>query len=353
MTTLQDPRSKPFTPPYAPSWFDHFKNWIESLPGPWWFYYLLLALVLLGVHFFLDWQSGISFSNETQPYFVVIATGSAYFLILVHFLDRAARRALYTFRPALPGGDAEYQDWVYRLTVLPSTPTLFWSFVGSLWVVVALVGGFVPFQLLRANASPVWHVFNAGIELMLWFIIGMFGYHTVRQLNLVKTIYDEHARIHLFRLGPLYALSGLTARTAIGVAIIGYGTVLTGTRFSNSATGIPIALASSLIVLICFLVPLLGIHRRLVEEKDRTLSEIMTRLETLLHLVQRDVDGGTLDRASALKDQTTSLEIQQRLVERIPTWPWQPETFRVIVTALLLPIVLTVIQFIIQKMLQP
>ena len=43
-----------------------------------------------------------------------------------------------------------------------------------------------------------------------------------------------------------------------------------------------------------------------------------------------------------------SLEIEQKALSRIPTWPWQPETVRLLATALLLPLVLLLAQVILQ-----
>jgi hypothetical protein len=45
------------------------------------------------------------------------------------------------------------------------------------------------------------------------------------------------------------------------------------------------------------------------------------------------------------------LEIEQSVLERIPTWPWQPETVRPMVTALALPMVLWVTQYALQYLL--
>ena len=85
----------------------------------------------------------------------------------------------------------------------------------------------------------------------------------------------------------------------------------------------------------------------------RLLGENMARLESLVHQVQNDVDTGRLDRASALQDQTSALEAQHRIVDKIPTWPWQPETIRIIITAVFVPVLLIVIQIIIQRFLTP
>lgn len=340
--------------PYSPSWFDRLKTWVDILPGPWWIYYLALGVFLLAAHALLEWQLGIFPFNITNPYFFLITSGSAYIIAFTHFIDRAAGRALDEYRPALDlKSEAEYAVLYYRLTTLPALPTLLASFLGSAFVVIALFVGIVPFQLLRISSPPVWQWFNALIEIVLWFVNGMFIYHTFRQLLLVRRIYDRHTRINLFKIGPLYALSGLTARTAIGVGIIAYGALVSAGQNINPAAKFTLGTLSSVGILLCFLVPLLGIHRRLTQEKERVLTENMTRLEKLVAETQNDIDNGRTDRATALRDQTNTVQMQYQILKKIPTWPWQPETPRTVITALFIPIVLFFIQFAIQRWIVP
>lgn len=340
-------------PLYAPSWFDHLKYRIEQLPGPWWLAYVVFGLILLALNFFINWQSGVVLNELTQLYFILIAVGSAYVLGVTHFLDRAAARAIQEFRPALPVDEAAYQKIAYRLTTMPAWTALAFSCAGALFVVFALLRGFAPFQLLNLDAPPYWHWFNAAAELFLWFINGMFIFHTFRQLYLVKEIYDRDAQINLFKLGPLYALSGLTARTALAIVFFGYGAALTGSQVTATETRLGTIVLASIGIFLCFLVPLLGIHRRIVQEKTRVLDEITARLESTIKQVHAKMDQDALEQISTLRDLSETLEMQQRVVEKIPTWPWNPETLNVLVTALVLPIVLFVIQFIIQKILSP
>lgn len=339
---------------YTPSWFDWLKIWVDSLPGPWWFYYLLLGLLLLAAHALLEWQLGIAPLHITNPYFFLIITAVPYILAFTHFIDRAASRALAVYRPALElNDDAEYAMLHYRFTTMPAIPPFLTGLLGVAFVVTALQFGFVPFQLLRLNAPPIWHWFNALIEIVLWFVNGMFIYHSLRQLNFVRRIYETDTRINLFKIGPLYALSGLTARTGIGVGIIGYGTVIAGGQNINPTAGFVLGILSSLGVLLCFVVPLLGVHRRLTEEKESIITENMVRLQKVVAETQNDIDAGRLDRAAGLRDQTNALHMQSQILEKIPTWPWQPETPRTVITALLIPIVVFLIQFAIQRLIAP
>ena len=46
-----------------------------------------------------------------------------------------------------------------------------------------------------------------------------------------------------------------------------------------------------------------------------------------------------------------TVETEDRLLKQIPTWPWQPEALRSVVATLLLPIILRLIQQLIQRFL--
>ena len=54
---------------------------------------------------------------------------------------------------------------------------------------------------------------------------------------------------------------------------------------------------------------------------------------------------------SGLNSAIASLELEKQALESIPTWPWSPETVRILVTAVLLPLGLWIVQFILQSIL--
>ena len=112
-----------------------------------------------------------------------------------------------------------------------------------------------------------------------------------------------------------------------------------------------VAFLITVLALAAFAWPLLGVHRLLVEEKERLLGEISLRSETaMLELLQR-MDEGKLEGMSELSEAIASLETEQNALKRIPTWPWQPETVRSLITALLLPLGLWIAQYVLQRLL--
>jgi hypothetical protein len=100
---------------------------------------------------------------------------------------------------------------------------------------------------------------------------------------------------------------------------------------------------------VVFVLPLLGVHGRLVAEKARYLAATAHRVEDVRAQLHQAVEARDLPAMGALNDAMTGLETEQRIIDRIPTWPWQPETLRWVVGALMFPVVLFVLQLLIAR----
>ena len=104
---------------------------------------------------------------------------------------------------------------------------------------------------------------------------------------------------------------------------------------------------------VTFVWPLLGIHGRLVQEKQRLLRESSQPLEAMFVELYDRVDAGELQSIDELRITMASLESGQNMLTRIPTWPWRQETLRGLVSALLLPLAAFVLQFVLQRFFAP
>jgi hypothetical protein len=60
----------------------------------------------------------------------------------------------------------------------------------------------------------------------------------------------------------------------------------------------------------------------------------------------RDDDYSAIDR---LHGSIASLEIQYNRIKAIPTWPWKPETAQFALTAIVLPLVLAALRFLVER----
>jgi hypothetical protein len=100
-----------------------------------------------------------------------------------------------------------------------------------------------------------------------------------------------------------------------------------------------------------FLLPLLGMHQRLTSEKARLLTEVNEAIEIAYHGLRREVHSNSLSRVDELDKALSGLFRMREAVGHLSTWPWQPETLRGIVAALILPVVIWLIQFGLQRLL--
>lgn len=275
--------------PYAPSWIDRFTAWVARLPGSSWLYYLGIGLVLFLIETVVLWIEG--------PYpigtFLTIhgfeAGVIAFFLAVLHYLDDRADAALTTLRPALKASEEEYRRLRYQVTTLPARPTLLASLAILISFVVMehVVWRSLPSSFDALAASPISWALLYILYRLLWWLFGTFIYHTIHQLRVINRIFTRHTRINLFRMRPLYAFSSVTALTAVSLTVIPYAWMAINPAPLTTTT-IGIMFPITALALASFVWPLLGIHRLLVEEKERLLGEISLRSEAaMVELLQR------------------------------------------------------------------
>lgn len=324
-----------FVAPYSPSWVDRLAAGIEQLPGPYWLPYLAgFAAVLALAAAFLEGSDG---RLSLQVAYTQVLPFYGFWLL--HYLDRKAASALEVYRPAFLGEERELADIRWRLTTLPAAPALALSLAGL------VIGGVV---------SASWNAFNAFQVLdRLTFIATLvfaclYAYHSIRQLRLVRQLYATRTRVDLHHVAPLYAFSSLSAQTAIGMLLLLSGAALITPEglVGGWLTG---AVVFAALAVSAFLLPLMGLHRRLAQARDDELSRITRRWQVCQEQVYRLVDAGDLEAMGAVNTALTALERARSAIERIPTWPWRAETLRSLLAALVLPILISLLQYALKR----
>jgi len=338
--------------PYAPSWIDRFIAWVARLPGSSWLYYLGIGLVLFLIETVVLWIEGLYPIGTFLTIHGFEAGVIAFFLAVLHYLDDRADAALTTLRPALKASEEEYRRLRYQVTALPARPTLLVSLaiLMSFVVMEHVVWRSLPSSFDALAASPISWALLYILYRLLWWLFGTFIYHTIHQLRVINRIFTRHTRINLFRMRPLYAFSSVTALTAVSLTVIPYGWLAINRQLSD-LTAIRITLPITALALASFVWPLLGLHRLLVEEKEQLLNENSLRFEAAIVELYRRMDSGNIEGMENLNMAIASLETQHNVLDSTPTWPWRPETVRVLVTALALPLGLWIAQYVLQRML--
>ena len=334
--------------PYRPSWIDGLTEWVRRLPLPAWAFYLAVGAILTLLVTFLSWAGELAAAGALPLFGGLSTLTGVYVLALLHYLDDSAAAALKRFRPVMTVDEAEYARLYYQFTTMPPGPVLIANGVGAFYALVLVLAFGAANPILSGGViSPVQVVVLLFSSLFSYTLTGAMIYHTIHQLRLVNYIYTHHTRINLFQPGPMYALSRLAARTAIGLSIPTYVWFQVTTSSSSRA---PLEMPFFAILIgLTFVWPLVGAHGLLEKEKERLKDEVSKRIEATIVELHIRVDAGEMQNRDALKDTLDGLVAEQGVIDKLRTWPWQTQTVSGLGVALLLPIIIWVIQRVLER----
>lgn len=339
--------------PYAPSWLDRLTDLVGRLRIPYPVIYLVVGVVLALGRTIIAWMDG---SYPVGTFFAVhIIDGfiPAYFLFAVHLLDDLARRAMADYRPRLRGGDAEYESLTYRLTTMPFRTNLVVGILATAEGAVYIPLLLSPVDIERSHylTSPAATAADTTLSILAGLLMLTFGYHTLRQLWLISRIYTRHTNVSIFDIGGLYALSRVTALTAVAWLFFTYIYFALYVQGGINSVVNGVVVASIVIgALLAFVVPLYGAHRLLVTAKNVRLSEIARSIEHTADAVQtKTVAGEYTDELQHIDGALDSLLKLREVVAKAKTWPWEPDALRVVLTAVLLPILIWAVTRVLER----
>ncbi len=214
----------------------------------------------------------------------------------------------------------------FRLSTLPAGPVLAATGLGLL---AGLGFAFlIPLQervrLTNMVITPLSYAVNVPLLILSWGMYGVLFYHTLHQLREISAVLGVHSRVNLFDVSPVYGFSGVTGLTAVGLSVVSLGWLVTLPQTASSVAGLLPHVIFIIAAVIAFLWPLLGVHRLLGREKDRLLGANARMIESVGGELHRRVEAGELTGMADVNDTLAGLEVERRLIEGTPTWPWSP-----------------------------
>ncbi len=97
-------------------------------------------------------------------------------------------------------------------------------------------------------------------------------------------------------------------------------------------------------MLLIFFAPLLGISARMRATKESLLARTGNNLRNLSERLNKSVERGKFAEVDKLRGSLSALREERELIQKTPTWPWQPETLRNVLTPLLIPVIVYLVQ---------
>jgi hypothetical protein len=333
------------TEPYAAR-LSRATDAIADLPGPGWLGYVALAVVAVAAMNATAWLSGLTDLGALRVDYTYWGLSIVAIVWLIDYLGSVAGVAFDAFKPALRLPEPDLAELRYRLTVIPARPTL----------ALTAAGIAIPpiYYALDPVASGIVGLSSAGLALravadcLTATLLLVITYQLIRQAWLVRSISAAATTVDPFQPGPLYALSELTSRTGIALVVLVGSTILVVPPPATGSTGfvlwLPWVVGIPVLAAAAFVLPLLGIHRRLVAEKQRLEGEVSARLASVIDEVNGAVDARDDGRADGLAKLLAAMLQQRDVVARLPTWPWSAGTLRGFLSAILLPLVIFLLQ---------
>lgn len=343
--------------PYPPGWFDRFTTWVDRLPGPAWSFYLILGLGVSVAGSAIQWIEGAYPLGTFNPLHVWTLGNFAYLLALMHYLDKSAFSAITSFRPILaPADEATFASLAYQLTTLPPRSTLLASIAGVAFSSISYIfqSSTGTITIFAGTADTTFSHISMVVLLLVGNAISfLLAYHTIHQLLLINRIYTQHARISIYELQFLYALSIPGAFTGIGVILFIYIWFATATSMVQSVGPVEFGLSASfgVIAVGMLILPLIGAHRRILAEKNKRLAEISSHFEKVTEQLLQTIDTGGYAQVDHLNKSLASLGIVQSTLRGVPTWPLELGAVRALLAALILPIAIWAIQLLLGRLL--
>jgi len=347
-----DPQSSStISMPYRPDWMNRTLDAFARPPGSLATKLILLAVLLLAGQNASLWLEGVITPWGLHPGHTYIALLFAALPALVAILNRQAHAALAALRPALAEDAEPDAILLYRLTTAPARPAAIAAVGGATFVLLINAALGKPEGLLSLQGYPVSSILLNMMYVFAWSLFGTFLYHIYHQLRTIEEILDRQVKLDLFQVRPLFAFSRLTGLTAASLVLLLYGWVVLTPEILSDPFSIAIVLAITACGVAVFLLPLAGVHARLTRERDTRLDHANHLIETASAELHRRVEGGELDDMDEMYKALAGLDLERSLLRTLPTWPWQGDTLRLLVSALGLPLGLWLIQFFIGRLL--
>jgi hypothetical protein len=323
--------------PSGGAWSDRLLSNLEAMRWPLWSTLVVATAGGIVVVHLVEWMAGDLPFGRFDAFRSTFPLYPFGILGLIAVQKQVSLQALERFRPTSGFDDEAYARAARSLTMRPPRLTLIMT------VAFGLVGLVIETTRegaeARALAFPVAYYFDLVLGFLGYMMAGPWVVGVVRLLSNVARLHRDAPHVDLLNPEPVRALSSATA--VVGVSLIAITTLsfATDPETHGTLTGLSLSILLVGLGFASFVTPLWGMHRRLLAERARMLSEVGRRIQSTMLRLYDHVDE---DRSGVaeLRDRMSALVAARDLVAHQSTWPWRPETLRWLLSALVVPIVL-------------
>lgn len=320
-------------PAYSPRWLSRFFELLNSLPIPFWVLALGYVIILAIIRHWIAWEQGLVAQGQINPFLVVNPMFSLGLIIAWQYMDQRAELALNKFFIGSPKKVKEIDRITSEFLSLSAFPATVLFILGM----VTGYGAFLDAVTVDPQATQVWPAISIlGYGLFLAFS-GLLIYRVFRQIKMMRRLL-ANIDADIFNPQPVYALSSYGAAVAIAVFLAQTVPSLPLSNFFVTPGAIINVYVIAVLVLVVFFIPLNQINKRMRSNKEYLLAELGNDLKQVQVGIHKAVSKKQFSEVDKMRGTLSALREERELIQKLPTWPWQPETLRNLLTPFLIPV---------------
>jgi hypothetical protein len=328
---------------YRPGPISRLLAWLDASTPRLWLFTIGISVALVAWAHAVLWATGrlVAWTVDANVFLLVVYV--SYFFPGAVLGLRIARRATKAFWPATGWPETAQRAWIYRFSAIPMRYELAAIAVGVVVGIGGLLGA--PDAVVGPQEGRIGSFIALLPNFLGGYVLNTIGIVlSVRWLSLVAEIHRDARAINPFDRIPIYAFSRLTVYVGLVILVMTYFTFAFNAPFISgnvpALLELPVTTGLSIGA---FIVPLWGIHQRLVRIKAALFEDVERRTTLVSTELYDRLDARAFDGAKVVSDSLSALTTLRERIRRVPTWPWPPQLLRGFVSALLLPIVIYLI----------
>ena len=330
-----------------PGWLHWSFSIVERVPIPGWLLAILVVLLVTALAHLVVWGSGSLPWGQFNLYFISLG----FYLVLVPsywiLLAKRAERDLKKFFSDGREGTAEVMKKISDFNSLPEATSL-------ALVILGILSGYFNYRFVGFPSEPLVEIGLPWLLAFTYIFTNVLGFmlfaRTIRQASLIYRFYSD-LDMDLFNPERIYALSSYGGYTSAMLILFFYFlNLISFPGFIFTTYGILIQIFIFLIMVLLFFIPLSGINSRMKQTKAKLLASANEDLRNIHARIHNAAESQDYTAVDDLHGALSTLRDTREMIKSIPTWPWQPDTLRNVLAPLIFPVIVFLIQMLVERL---
>lgn len=342
-------------------WIDQITESMQKLRISYWLSCNLIGLIIILPAVLLSIP--LDKIKENVPLFLFfvffLVFLFSYPLFILGKLPFWVRKYMEKFRLVLKETEETYQSIVSNMISqdIKSKYLKVANFILLILFVVFFVIASIKNGLVNAYGNLVFLIFLLLAMLVVTKIV-----YLLFEINKLKSLNIE---INILNLLPVRALANLVQKIAVYIipmaiafSLVGIISIDMYTNSKNNLSWVVYAqlgvLGPLLVILsICiFIFPTLWIRQLIIERKEKTLSDLSKKLDDLFQIYDELIETHKLSEIEKVWGAINGLVERVELNKKVSDWPWEERTLREFFIVIIIPIILSIVQLYLTKIMQ-